>query len=497
MPARLAKAGAAVLLAVPLATAACSDVRQDLFGPSTAPRPGQVGFLTGFIGGVVADEPQAAAVGRDVLSAGGTAADAAVALGFALSVSLPSRAGLGGGGACLVYMPGARSPNHGVPEALLFVPPAPARPAATLDNGAVIAPDRPAAVPMLARGLFALHRKYGNRVFEQLISPAEYMARHGIGAARAFVRDLAVVAGPLAADPAARGVFFSGGQPIAEGAQFLQPALSATLGTLRTKGVGDFYQGELAHRVADAARDAGGGLSLADLRDALPTWAPALSVAAGKDSAMFLPPPADGGLAAAAAFQVLQHDPQGLAAADARALAVAASWRRMVASGHPGDPRAVLGATTVPAAGAPMLPASTTFVTLDRRGMAVVCALTMNNLFGTGRVAAGTGMLLAASPAWQTPPLLSAAIAYGSDRGAFRAAVGGTGQAGAPLAVAVAMRAALADHGAVAHPLSTPVPDPGRANVMQCNQYLPGDPGSCGWATDARGAGVALGSIPR
>ena len=34
----------------------------------------------------------------------------------------------------------------------------------------------------------------------------------------------------------------------------------------------------------------------------------------------------------------------------------------------------------------------------------------MNNLFGTGRIAAGTGVLLAASPASMPPPLLTAAL---------------------------------------------------------------------------------------
>ena len=496
MSARLAKAGVAVLLAMPLTTAGCSGLGDSVLGADTAPGPGHPGYLTGFIGGVAADEPQAAAVARDVLSAGGTAADAAVALGFALSVTLPSRAGLGGGGACLVYEPGARSPNLGVPEAVLFVPPAPAKAAPTLVSGATSPADRPAAVPMLARGLFALHRKYGDREFESLIVPAENMARHGINAPRAFVRDLSVVAGPLGADPAARAAFFPGGQPVAEGARLLQPALAATLGELRTNGVGSLYQGALAHRLVDAAGDAGGGLTMGDLRDTLPALAPALSVSAGDDTVAFLPPPADGGLAAAAAFQALRHDPKDLPAADARAMAVAASWRQMAASGHAGDPRALLAANNLPAAAMPVLPASTTFATLDRKGMAVVCALTMNNLFGTGRVAAGTGMLLAASPAWQTPPLLSAAIAYSPEQGAFRAAVGASGQAGAPLAAATALSAALADRGPTAHPLLTPVPDPGRANVIQCNQYLPGEQSSCGWATDARGAGVAIGGTP-
>ncbi len=270
-----------------LATSSCSSV--GLGGDETAPQNGHPGYVTGFLGGVVADEPQAALVARDVLSAGGTAADAAVALGFALSVTLPSRAGLGGGGACLTYAPDTGGPGKGVPQAIMFVPPAPSHPGDA---------DRPAAVPMLARGLFALHARYGNRRFESLITPAEELARRGTSASRAFVRDLSVVAGPLAADPGAFAVFFPGGKPLTEGAQFIQPGLGATLAQLRTAGVGDFYQGTLAHVLVDSAHDAGAGLSLTDLRGALPTTLVPLSLPIGDDTATFLPPPADGGLAA-------------------------------------------------------------------------------------------------------------------------------------------------------------------------------------------------------
>ena len=52
---------------------------------------------------VSADEGRAAEVGRDVLSAGGNATDAAVAMFFAMSVTLPSAAGLGATGACVVH----------------------------------------------------------------------------------------------------------------------------------------------------------------------------------------------------------------------------------------------------------------------------------------------------------------------------------------------------------------------------------------------------------
>ena len=126
----------------------------------------------------------------------------------------------------------------------------------------------------------------------------------------------------------------------------------------------------------------------------------------------------------------------------------------------------------------------------------MACALTMNNLFGVGRIAGPTGMLLAASPAALPLPLLSAAIAFDPERDRFHAAVGASGQTAAPLAAALALRAALADANEVARPDPSNAPEPGRANVIQCNRGAPRYPDSCGWATDRRGAGVALGRAP-
>ncbi|MEJ0017159.1 MAG: gamma-glutamyltransferase [Acetobacteraceae bacterium] len=471
---------AGILLTLSLACSACdtvSGMTDKVFGPGNAATQGQPGYVQGFLGGVVADEPRAALAAREVLSAGGSAADAAVALAFVLSVTLPSRAGLGGGGGCLAYAADSKSPNQGMPEAVLFTPVAP--------SGFAAGADRPAAVPMLARGLYLLHARYGRLPFEGLIVPAEQLARFGTPAPRALARDIALVAGPLLADPNARAVFSQNGAPLREGQTLLQPDLGATLSQIRVSGVGDFYTGALARRIVQASPLAGGPLALADLNGALPRLAPAIVLANRRDRVAFLPPPADGGLSAAAAFTLLQRDPNALGAASARSLAVAARWRQ---GGVDGD--SLLAATTsLPEGFLPPLPASTSFVTLDKEGNAVACSLSMDNLFGTGRVLPGLGILLAASPAVVPTPLFAAAIAWNDNVHAFRAAIAASGQSGAPMAVAVGMLNALRTN----QPMATPVPDPGRANAIACSNYLPGENGTCAWATDPREAGLAAG----
>ena len=433
--------------------------------------PGE--HLTGFIGGVVADEPLAALAAREILATGGSAADAAVTLGFMLSVTLPSRASLGGGGACIAYEPGAGSPGHGVPEAVLFTP----RPAAT------VAGDRPAAVPMLARGMYLLSVRYGSKPFGDLVAPAVQAASAGFSISRALGRDLIQVQGPLVADPGAAAVFAPGGAPLAEGARLIQPDLASTLLQLSRGGVGDLYQGLLAQRLVEASAEAGGPISQADLRAAVPALVNPIVVKAGADQVAFLPPPADGGLGAASAFLSLAH--QGTVNQDLANLSIAtvATWR---AKG--GDPLRLLeqgGASGV----LPALPASTSFAVVDRHGEAVACALTMENLFGTGRIAPGLGIVMGASPSIKPAALLTAAIAWNSSRDAFRAAVGASGQNGAALAGAIGLGQALAGD----LPPHVPVPDPGRANAIGCPGYLPGNEDTCRFASDVRGAGLSAG----
>ncbi|GAB0116918.1 gamma-glutamyltransferase [Acidisoma sp. 7E03] len=471
----------ALLASTALALSGCGFLKNPLpgAGPNPADQMTPGVAKPNWSGVVIADEPVAAQVGRDILAAGGTAADAAAAVGMALTVTLPSRASLGGGGACIAYSPFVKTHGEATPQAFVFLPHAAA------DGGS-----RPAAVPMTARGLLLMQAVYGYTPFQQLIGPAQRLAALGVPVSKALAQDLSVVAGPLLADPAARAVFGSaGGGPLMAGQTMTQPDLAQTLDTMRTKGVTDLYDGDLAQQLAQASAAVGSPISAADLYRAVPQEMAPLAVHDGGNVVMFLPPPADGGLAAAAAFQQLRRNPNDLAAANAAAQAVATAYR---AGTDASDPAALLKDANLPAGHLPPLAASTSFVTLDGSGGAVACSLTMNNLFGNGRIAPGTGILLAASPDHGQAPLLSAALIWNKPTNAFRAAVGGSGQEGAPLAVAVAADNALRRQG---ENFGATVPEPGRMNGVNCPARVPGDFGSCVWVTDPRGDGLATGHV--
>ncbi|MEE9250468.1 MAG: gamma-glutamyltransferase, partial [Alphaproteobacteria bacterium] len=208
---------------------------------SEGPELGTVGHVEGFLGGVAADEPRAVLVARDVLSAGGTATDAAVALYFALSVTLPSAASLGGGGICVVF---DRKSDR--VEALDFT----ARAPAGRRTG------RPSAVPGNPRGMFALHAKYGRLRWAQLVAPAEKLARFGSSVSRALAWHLSA-AGPLLADRESRRVFArSDGTPLREGDIIEQLDLAVVLSLLR-RSPGQFYSGPFARQLVKAVRRAG------------------------------------------------------------------------------------------------------------------------------------------------------------------------------------------------------------------------------------------------
>ncbi|MDF7673669.1 gamma-glutamyltransferase [Acetobacteraceae bacterium ESL0709] len=420
----------------------CADVHVlELIHPNTPPGGGGI---------VVADEPQAALVGRDVLARGGNAADAATATAFALGVTLPSRASLGGGGACLISHPGQVEPH-----AVTFLP------EAGSGEG-----DRPAAVPMMARGLYLLQLHYGAVQFSDTIDPAINLAQQGINVSKPLADDLAVVRGPLLDDSAALAVFGKEGDNIVNiGDLLVQTRLASFLSRLKLVGVGDLYNGALAQVFIDQAQKAGAGLTRDDLRNALPSDSAALYIYEKGYRAAVLPPPADGGLGALMALKYNIPAESAVQAWRQSGLKTVKQARSFMEQEH---------SSPTPL---PPLPASTTFIVRDHAGLVVACALTDYNLFGTGRVAGTTGVVLGASPRNYPKPLLIAAATQTTDR-KVRAILTASGLNQASQDVADSIDRLV--HG---KPFSTS--DTTRMNAIICEN------GRCAGMTDPHGNGLS------
>ena len=502
-------------------------------------------LLTGdYFGGVAGDEPRAVVVARDVLAAGGSAADAAVALYFTAAVTYPASAALGGGGTCLVY-----AVANDRPEALEFPAIAPAR----VEPGA----KRRNAVPGAVRGMFALHSRYGRLRWGQLLRPAEQLARLGHPVSRALARDLDLAPASLFADPEFAAVFGrAGGGPLREGDELVQSDLAAVLTQLRMRGPAAMYAGKLAGKLIAAVGETGGSLSAEDLRDYRPAWRGTAWLRSGAHEIYTLPPPTTGGIAllkmwvmlrAGNRYQNAEPDERGhlLAEVSTRVFADRAASLPAARSGET-DLELDLGEHverliegyqpdrhTPPAASSPQPVvgrrglAGTSFVVVDGEGSAVACAITLNGLFGVGRVAPGTGIVLAAAPLPLREPTASLApvmIVDGPTRELLFAGAASGGTA-VPLALIEVIAGALIDGLPLSRAVAAPrlhhvgIPDMvvhepqetgprldglirrgytvsevaelGRVNSVYCRNGFKGTAKSCAFSTDPRGHGLA------
>lgn len=345
-----------------------------------------------FFGAVVADEPLATLAARNVLAAGGTAADAAVALYFSLAVTYPSAAGLGGGGICVVH-----DPENQQVVVLDFLKPLPAR--SDLEPG---------LVPGNVAGMAALHLRYRGKEWGDLLLPAEEYAKNGVRVSRALGQDLARDSTRLLADAEARHLFANfEGTILHEGDRLSQLELVSTLKHVRSLGPASFYQGAIAIKLVAASAAVGGALDHAALGGLRAAWQSPLATRFDEETLYTVD--STGGRVVLRMWEMLTQGDRYRKAStdDIPHLLAEVGMRAFAGADAKGgredwmadyDPRSHLPVERLPFApiSYPDETATTGYVVVDRKGLAVLCAHTMNRPFGTGRAIPGTGILFAA-----------------------------------------------------------------------------------------------------
>lgn len=220
---------------------------------------------TGVIGdkGMVATgHPLAAQAAIEILNAGGSAVDAAIAADAILGVVEPMATGIGGDVLAMVvpvdghpesYNGTGRSPNSLSIDAIN-----------TLADQKI--PERhPLSVttPGVVRGWFDLHQKYGRLGWRQLFKRAIEAASDGFLVAPVAAREWRLFEGVIRKDPVAANLYSAGRVPVA-GERFTNPELASILRSIANDGVDAFYLGKAAIATEKALSHIGGLLTAED-----------------------------------------------------------------------------------------------------------------------------------------------------------------------------------------------------------------------------------------
>ena len=382
---------------------------------------------------VVSQEEQATLVGREILRQGGNAVDAAVAVGFALAVTLPRAGNLGGGGFMVVHMAGTGE-NIAV-DYRETAPAASDRDMFLDDNGEASAEKSrrsglAVGVPGTVAGLALAHSRYGsgNFTLAELIAPAIALATEGFVVSDELADALRheMIRPRLEADPEAQRIFYAAGEPPEAGARLAMPALARTLERIAQDGPAGFYEGPVAEAIVTTVGAKGGRMTLADLAAYEPVVRPPVTGSFKDYEIVSMPPPSSGGVHLVQLLNILEDEPfatYGLNSAEMIHMMVEAEKYayadRAVYLGDPDfidvpvaaltskdyahqirakiDPEKATPSADI-AADPGALPhesnETTHYSVVDGAGNAVANTYTLNFSFGVGFAAEGTGVLL-------------------------------------------------------------------------------------------------------
>lgn len=385
--------------------------------------------VAGRSGMVVSQEMLASQVGAEILARGGNAVDAAVAVGFALAVTLPRAGNLGGGGFMLIYL---AEQDRVVALDYREMAPAAAHRDMYLDEMGEVDQQRvrfshkASGVPGTVAGLYHAHQRFGSLKWSELLKPAVRLAREGIVVNYDLADSLKRRHQRLTRNPATREAFFKrGGEPYEAGELLVQKDLAWTLKQIARQGPKAFYEGAVARRIVADMEANGGLITMQDLANyRVREREPVRGDYRGYEI-VSMPPPSSGGIHLIQMLNVLEHFPlseYGPGSADhLHVLVEAMRLAYADRAEHLGDPdfyevpaawltgkdyarelaagidmsKARKSAEVNPGQPAPPESFDTThFSVMDKAGNMVSSTYTLNFSYGSGLTVTGAGFLL-------------------------------------------------------------------------------------------------------
>ena len=399
--------------------AACSAHAEDAIGKvARAAGPGHAAIASA--------HPAATAAGLEILSEGGNAFDAAVAVSAALSVAEPHSSGIGGGGFFLLHQ--AANQSSVFVDARETAPAAATRDMYLDENGepvrsASLSGPLAAGIPGLPAALEHIAAKYGRLPLAQSLAPAIRLAREGLPVTERTQRLMRAV--PRMGSPSAafRQIFLPGGEPPPVGDLIRRPDLADTLEILSDQGAAGFYAGPRAELMVKGVREKGGIWTMHDLAAYRIIERSPIRFRYGEVEVTTAPPPSAGGVALAQVLNMLGQRSFGLLAEPARTHLLVEAIRRAYRdrAEHLGDPdfvpvpverlihpwyadgllasmrmdRATPSHTLPgPVSQRPLGTDTSHFSVLDKDGNRAAVTQTINTLFGSGFIPPGTGVIL-------------------------------------------------------------------------------------------------------
>jgi gamma-glutamyltranspeptidase len=372
-------------------------------------------LIMGYRGAVASNHPLATLAGLDVLRAGGNAADAAVAVAFAIGVVEPHMSGIGGDGFYHLYLAGENRRlvvNAGGPAPMACKPDRYSGGIPNTGPGSI-------STPGMLGGLQLLHSQHGVMPWGRLLQPAIDAAESGFGATHSYRRYAAQERARLLACPRAASRFLgSDGVVPAIATQIVQPELASTLKSIAREGAEAFYQGHLAKLIAGAVEASGGYLAVEDLRVYRPEVQEPIAITYRGFDIFQTPPNTTGFVLLQMLKLVEQVDPVDHAPLSADAVHLMVEAKKLAFADRERfgcDPqtapapldrllsddyarRSLLqidpGRAAMPKQFGARNGDTTYFCTVDEDGNAVSGIQSINSPFGSGFVAGGTGVLL-------------------------------------------------------------------------------------------------------